>query len=264
MRGNIENPIGSVQMPLGVAGPLLRQRRARATARSTCRWRRPKGALVRSYERGMVMLTRAGGVDVTRDSSTTTSSRPMFSFDTVGEAAALRHRTARPLRRAPRRSRIDDAPRQAAAGRRRGPSGRAVIVSFYYSTADAQGMNMIVKATERACAVAGRGSGTRRASSVFSGMSSEKRASGFLLARRQGQDGRRRRAHSRRRAAVLHAGDAAADRRGVARHDASATSRRTRSASTRTTPTAWRRSSSPAARTSRTSPTPRSASPITN
>ena len=42
MRGNIENPIGAVQMPLGVAGPLLVHGTTRA-APSTCRWRPPKG-----------------------------------------------------------------------------------------------------------------------------------------------------------------------------------------------------------------------------
>ena len=55
-----------------------------------------------------------------------------------------------------------------------------MIVSFYYSTADAQGMNMIVKATECACQWL-IGNGHAQRFRVFSGMSSEKRASGFLL-----------------------------------------------------------------------------------
>jgi hydroxymethylglutaryl-CoA reductase (NADPH) len=61
-----------------------------------------------------------------------------------------------------------------------------VIVSFHYHTADAQGMNMIVKATERAAEwlVA---NGDARRFSIFSGMSSEKRASGFLLAGGKGK-----------------------------------------------------------------------------
>src|SRR5207302_4005660 len=60
------------------------------------------------------------------------------------------------------------------------PLGRAVIGHFYYPTADANGMNMIVKATERACAWAVRRHAARRYY-LFSGHSSEKRASGALF-----------------------------------------------------------------------------------
>ena len=61
MRGNIENPIGSVQMPLGIAGPLL-VNGEHAQGTFYVPMATTEGALVRSYERGMVMLTRAGGV----------------------------------------------------------------------------------------------------------------------------------------------------------------------------------------------------------
>jgi hydroxymethylglutaryl-CoA reductase (NADPH) len=61
-----------------------------------------------------------------------------------------------------------------------------VIASFHYHTADAQGMNMIVKATERAAQwlVA---NGDARRFNTFSGMSSEKRASGLLLSGGKGK-----------------------------------------------------------------------------
>src|ERR1044072_1312835 len=56
MRGNIENPVGTAQMPLGIAGPLLidgsdTQGVFYVPLATT------EGALVRSYERGMVALT---------------------------------------------------------------------------------------------------------------------------------------------------------------------------------------------------------------
>src|SRR5436190_9379479 len=61
MRGNIENPIGCAQVPLGVAGPvLIHGRYAQGTYYVPLAT--SEGALVRSYERGMVALTRAGGV----------------------------------------------------------------------------------------------------------------------------------------------------------------------------------------------------------
>ncbi len=60
MRGNIENPIGAVQMPVGVAGPLLLHGvHARGTFYVPLAT--TEGALVRSYERGMVTLSRARG-----------------------------------------------------------------------------------------------------------------------------------------------------------------------------------------------------------
>ena len=183
MRGNIENPIGAAQTPLGVAGPLLVSgEHARGTFYVPMAT--TEGALVRSYERGMVMLTRAGGVTsrVFVDENVVS---PIFSFETVADA----HRFARELP-----GRVDALREQAESTTRHGrllrvearPSGRAVIVNFRYHTADAQGMNMIVKATERAAQwlVA---SGAAPRFKVFSGLSSEKRASGFLLAGGKGK-----------------------------------------------------------------------------
>jgi hydroxymethylglutaryl-CoA reductase (NADPH) len=183
MRGNIENPIGSVQMPLGVAGPLLvhgeHARGAFYVPMATT-----EGALVRSYERGMVMLTRAGGV-MARIFTDQNVVSPIFSFDTVGDAHAFAAELP---------ALFDTLREHAEATTRHGrlvrveprPSGRAVIVNFYYYTADAQGMNMIVKATERAAQwLVARGSARRF--KVFSGLSSEKRGSGFLLAGGKGK-----------------------------------------------------------------------------
>ena len=182
-RGNIENLVGAAQMPLGVAGPLLVDGE-HAQGTFYVPLATTEGALVRSYERGMVMLTRAGGVTarVLTDQNVVS---PVFSFDSVGEAATF----------AAGISDRYDALRAAAEsttkhGRLRRvearPSGRAVIVNFYYHTADAQGMNMIVKATERAAQwILAQGLAPRF--KVFSGLSSEKRASGFLLAGGKGK-----------------------------------------------------------------------------
>jgi len=183
MRGNIENPIGAVQMPLGVAGPLL-VHGEHAQGMFYVPMATTEGALVRSYERGMVMLTRAGGVTVRVFADQNVVS-PIFSFDSVAEA----HRFAADLPR-----HFEALRAQAESTTRHGrlvrvdprPSGRAVIVSFYFHTADAQGMNMIVKATERAAEWLVT-SGLAPRFKVFSGLSSEKRASGFLLAGGKGK-----------------------------------------------------------------------------
>ncbi len=52
MRGNIENPVGTVQVPLGIAGPLLIHG-THAHGVFYVPMATTEGALVRSYERGM-------------------------------------------------------------------------------------------------------------------------------------------------------------------------------------------------------------------
>src|SRR6185503_296938 len=87
MRGNVENPIGSVPVPLGVAGPLL-VRGEHAQGTFYVPLATTEGALVRSYERGMVAVTRAGGAfaRVMQDENRAT---PVFSFGSVEEAVAF-------------------------------------------------------------------------------------------------------------------------------------------------------------------------------
>jgi hydroxymethylglutaryl-CoA reductase (NADPH) len=183
MRGNVENPIGAAQIPIGVAGPLL-VHGAHAEGAFYVPFATTEGALVRSYERGMVMLTRAGGV-TSRIFVDENVVCPTFLFETVEDA----HRFAAGLP-----GHFEALRAAAESTTRHGrltkvdarPSGRSVIVSFHYHTADAQGMNMIVKATERAAEWL-VSSGAAPRFRVFSGMSSEKRASGFLLAGGKGK-----------------------------------------------------------------------------
>ncbi len=183
MRGNIENPIGTAQIPLGVAGPLL----IHGTHARGCFYvplATTEGALVRSYERGMVTLSRAGGV-VARLYVDENRISPVFFFDHISDAHDFvqhLHEDFETLRA------------EAESTTRHGkllrlechPVGREVIVHFCYYTADAQGMNMIVKATERACQWIMRYSRARRFY-IFSGLSSEKRASGVLFSGGKGK-----------------------------------------------------------------------------
>jgi hydroxymethylglutaryl-CoA reductase (NADPH) len=183
MRGNVENPVGAAQVPLGVAGPLVvRGLHARGTFYVPLAT--TEGALVRSYERGMAALARAGGATA-RVHEDENRVSPVFSFDDVSEA----HDFARGLAED-----FDTIRAEAEATTKHGrllrlechPVGREVIVNFCYHTGDAQGMNMIVKATDAAC----RGILSRsraRSFQVFSGYSSEKRAAGALLAGGKGK-----------------------------------------------------------------------------
>jgi hydroxymethylglutaryl-CoA reductase (NADPH) len=183
MRGNVENPIGAVQVPLGVAGP-LRIEGEHARGLFYVPLATTEGALVRSYERGMTTLTRAGGA-VARVLVDENRVSPVFTFDGVAEAAAFAREVeglfealkaeAESTTRHGRLLRIE--PR---------PLGRQVFVHFCYWTADAHGMNMIVKATDRACRwLVEQGRAGRY--SIFSGAESEKRASGALFAGGKGK-----------------------------------------------------------------------------
>ncbi len=183
MRGNIENPIGTVQVPLGVVGPLV-VRGEHAQGTFYVPFATTEGALVRSYERGAVALSRAGGVEcrVVVDANQVA---PSFRFDDVAAAVAF-------CRWLPEV--FTELKAEAEATTRHGrllaveprPVGREVAVLFRYHTADAHGMNMIVKATERACHWLLARSPARGVQ-VFSGLESEKRASGALFAGGKGK-----------------------------------------------------------------------------
>jgi hydroxymethylglutaryl-CoA reductase (NADPH) len=177
LRGNIENPIGSVQMPLGVAGPLLvHGQHAQGTFYVPLAT--TEGALVRSYERGMVTLSRAGGVTtrVLRDENRVC---PTFLFDGVAAAEQF-------ARELPDRFESIRAEAESTTSHGRllhiecHPIGREVIVDFAFFTGDAHGMNMIVKAANKACAWILEHSAAERFY-LFSGWESEKKASGNLL-----------------------------------------------------------------------------------
>jgi hydroxymethylglutaryl-CoA reductase (NADPH) len=183
MRGNIENPVGVAQIPLGIAGPLeVDGTFARGTYYIPLAT--TEGALVRSYERGMVALTRSGGVQTSILADQNQIS-PSFFFETIHEAARFTEWT---------REHFEEIREQAESTTRHGKLvnlrchqvGRQVIANFGFHTGDAQGMNMIVKATDHACRwVAGVYPGVSYLQ--FSGMCSEKRPSGYLLSRGKGK-----------------------------------------------------------------------------
>jgi hydroxymethylglutaryl-CoA reductase (NADPH) len=177
MRGNIENPIGAAQVPLGAAGPLL-VHGEHAEGVFFVPMATTEGALVSSYERGAMALTRAGGVGVRLwvDENRMT---PFFIFDDVIAAATF----ARDLP-----GHFEALRAEAGATTRHGrllrieplPLGRRVMVHFCYSTGDAGGMNMIAKATDKACRwLVEQGIASRFY--LFSPIDSEKHASSSLF-----------------------------------------------------------------------------------
>lgn len=183
MRGNIENPIGVAQIPVGVAGPLL-VHGPHVDGVCYVPLATTEGALVRSYERGMMALTRSGGVEsvCVGDENQT---NPSFFFDSIRDAMDF---TVWLKQHLPDIRRAADATTHHGQliGFETYQIARQVIVNFRFTTGDAQGMNMIVKATDAACRwIASQVTIPRYF--LFSGMSSEKRPSGYLLSHGKGK-----------------------------------------------------------------------------
>lgn len=183
MRGNIENPVGAAQVPIGIAGP-IRVNGKHANGTFYVPMATTEGALVRSYERGMVALTRAGGVEA-RLVSDENQISPSFFFQNIAEAANFAEWIPEHFAEIK-----EQAESTTWHGRLKNlrchQIARQVIVSFGFETGDAQGMNMIVTASDHACRwIAGQFPASTHFQ--FSGMCSEKRPSGYLLTRGKGK-----------------------------------------------------------------------------
>jgi hydroxymethylglutaryl-CoA reductase (NADPH) len=182
-RGNIENPIGVAQVPLGVAGP-LRVNGEYADGVYYVPLATTEGALVRSYERGMTVITRSGGATA-RVITDENCIAPTFCFEGIVDACAF-------VRALP--DWFVEVRRVAEATTRHGRllrleprvTGRDVSVRFCYHTADAHGMNMIMKATDAACRwLAVRAPAARYY--IMTGACSEKRSGGAAMAGGKGK-----------------------------------------------------------------------------
>src|ERR1022692_4158774 len=85
--GNVEHFIGVAQVPIGVAGPLLVDGE-HAQGEFYVPLATAEGTLVASYNRGMKLLHRAGGVKATVMDDVMQRA-PAFGFDSAREARAF-------------------------------------------------------------------------------------------------------------------------------------------------------------------------------
>ena len=158
--GNIENFIGAAQVPIGVAGPLLVDGE-HARGEFYVPLATTEGTLVASYNRGMKLLHRAGGVRTTVMDDRMQRA-PAFGFDSAREARAFgRWVTANfdGIRRAAEATthvgRLQDIEQFSAS--------RFLFLRFNYTTGDAAGQNLTGRATYQACQwIRARYDGVRR------------------------------------------------------------------------------------------------------
>ena len=144
---NIENPIGAVQVPVGVVGP-LRVNGDYARGDFYVPMATTEGALVASVNRGAKAVTLSGGArtKIVYDGMTRA---PVFWTPSVIEAVRLVEWV---------RKHMEEVRREAESTTRHGRlrdvqvfyTGNLVWLRFVYETGDAMGMNMATIATDKA------------------------------------------------------------------------------------------------------------------
>jgi hydroxymethylglutaryl-CoA reductase (NADPH) len=146
--GNIENFIGAAQVPVGIAGPLLVEGE-HARGEFYVPLATTEGTLVASYNRGMKLLHRAGGVTTTVMDDRMQRA-PAFGFDSAREARAFGQWVTanfgaikREADATTRTGRLHDIEQFSAS--------RFVFLRFNYTTGDAAGQNLTGRATAQAC-----------------------------------------------------------------------------------------------------------------
>lgn len=148
VRTNIENLVGAVHVPLGVAGP-IRVNGDHAQGSYYVPFATTEGTLVATYQAGMRAITEAGGANayVLGDSLDIT---PCFLLTSARDAisfAQFLHDHLSELKRV--------AAETTAHGRlvelHTRVLGRRVLARFVFTTGDAMGMNMVNIAVDQIC-----------------------------------------------------------------------------------------------------------------
>jgi hydroxymethylglutaryl-CoA reductase (NADPH) len=145
---NIENFIGTVKLPVGLAGP-LRVNGLFAQGDYYVPLATTEAALVASYNRGAQLITRAGGA-TTVLLSEGVSRAPGFAFRDLREAGTFVAWAT---------TQLDRFKAEAATTTRHGTlvdmqvtvEGNHVYLRFDYHTGDAAGQNMVTIATQAIC-----------------------------------------------------------------------------------------------------------------
>ncbi len=181
-QGNIENLIGYLQVPLGVAGPLWVH-----TSTGPCEVYVPmattEGAMVASYSRGMRLLTLAGGAR-TRVLADGLSQHPVLVFGD-GASAERAGQWARDHFR--ELAAIVEGLSQHGRLQRIEPQviGRRLVLRLVFSTGDAIGINMAAQASDPIAARVADACGAERY--FLHGQDVEKRANARALVEGRGR-----------------------------------------------------------------------------
>ena len=148
VRGNIENLVGAVHVPLGVAGP-IRVNGTHARGSYYVPFATTEGTLVSTYQYGMRAITEAGGANayVLADSLDIT---PCFMLANASEAISFSQWLYDHLSEL-----VEVAAETTSHGHlveiHAHVLGRRVFARFVFTTGDAMGMNMVNMAVDQIC-----------------------------------------------------------------------------------------------------------------
>jgi hydroxymethylglutaryl-CoA reductase (NADPH) len=145
---NIENCIGTVKVPVGIAGP-IRIRGTYAQGDFLLPMATTEAALVASYHRGSVLISKAGGCSAVLISEGVTRS-PGFAFDTIANLAAFSHWVLL------NKNKLSETAKQTSnycrlIDIRIATEGNHLYLLCDYTTGDAAGQNMVTIATQAIC-----------------------------------------------------------------------------------------------------------------
>lgn len=145
---NIENCIGTVKIPVGIAGP-IRVRGTYAQGDFLLPMATTEAALVASYHRGSVLISKAGGCSAMLMSEGVTRS-PGFAFDTIANLAIFSHWVLL------NKEYLSDVAKQTSnycrlIDIRIAAEGNHLYLLCDFTTGDAAGQNMVTIATQAIC-----------------------------------------------------------------------------------------------------------------
>lgn len=179
---NIDSPIGAVQVPVGVAGP-VKVEGDHAKGEYPVFLATTEGALVASVNRGCTCINEAGGAraKILKDEMTRA---PVFKAKGISEAAKFAEWVKGSFEKI----------RGEAEGTSRHTKlhsitpfyiGRNVWLRFAYETGDAAGLNMVTIATQKACEWIGANQKLAKIVALSGNVCVDKKASGlnFVLGR---------------------------------------------------------------------------------
>lgn len=148
LKKNIENPIGTIQIPVGLAGP-LKVNGEHARGKFYVPLATSEGALVASVNRGCSAVTDAGGVNA-RIADDKMTRGPVIKTGSISESLEIKNWIE---------DHFHDLKKAAEVTTRHGKLlkidpivvvGRYLYPRFVYKTGDSMGMNMVTIATENA------------------------------------------------------------------------------------------------------------------
>ncbi len=146
--GNVEHFVGAVQIPIGLAGPLVIHGE-HAKGEFVVPMATTEGTLVASYNRGMKVINLSGGCRVTI-SGDGMQRAPVFVFDDAVQARDFSLWVAQNFTRI---AEMAEASSSVAKLLNIEPflASKFAYLRFTYSTGDAAGQNMVGRATFAAC-----------------------------------------------------------------------------------------------------------------